>query len=272
MKKIAIIGSEGGMSCAYFTGAILALVEKYSLTDPYIVIGSSGSTGTLAYYVSKQYKSIKNIWQNLLPSKKFVSFWRPKEIMDIDYLIDDIFKKQDILNTQAIKESKIKFFIAITNVHSRKIEYVNNKDNVDIFEALRASNAAPVAYNKWVRINHKEYVDGAIEAPLSVNIKKAQKEGAEIIIAFDNSHHDFAANALLKFYSFFVGKVFLRRVKSYLRHTEYHNADKNVLIIKPSVKLPITVLDNKRKHIIKTMHIGHSDVMKNKELEELLKF
>ncbi|MCX6800136.1 MAG: hypothetical protein NT091_03250 [Candidatus Falkowbacteria bacterium] len=52
MKKIAIVGSEGGMSCAYFVGVVLALVEKFNLTDPHIVIGSSGSTGTLAYYVS----------------------------------------------------------------------------------------------------------------------------------------------------------------------------------------------------------------------------
>src|SRR3990167_2695216 len=75
-KKIAIVASEGGMSCAYSVGAILALVEKFDLVNPYLVIGSSGSTGTFAYYVAGQYKSIRNIWENLLPSKKFISWLR----------------------------------------------------------------------------------------------------------------------------------------------------------------------------------------------------
>ena len=69
MKKIAIVASEGGISCAYSVGAILALVEKFDLVNPYLVIGSSGCTSTFAYYVAGQYKSIRNIWENLLPSR-----------------------------------------------------------------------------------------------------------------------------------------------------------------------------------------------------------
>ncbi len=261
MKKVAIIGSEGGMSCAYFTGAILALVEKLNFTDPYMVVGSSGSTGTLAYYVARQYGSIKNIWQNLLPSKKFVSFWRLGEIMDIDYLIDEIFKKQDPLDTRSVKESKIKFFVSVTNVNNKKIEYVSNKDDVDIFEALRASNAAPVVYNKLVRIKRNLYIDGAIEAPLDVNIKKAKQEGAEVIIAFDNSHHDFFSKNLLRFFSLFLGKYVREKVWSYTRETRHNYKDKNILIIKPGVRLFSGTLDNTREHIIKTMRIGYNDVV-----------
>ena len=69
MKKVAIVGYEGGVSCAYFVGVILALVEKFNLTHPYLVIGSSGSTGTLAYYVAGQYESIRKIF-----GKKFFFF------------------------------------------------------------------------------------------------------------------------------------------------------------------------------------------------------
>ena len=55
MSKIAIVTSEGGMSCAYSVGVILGLIDKYKLTDPDIVIGASGSSGFLAYLVTKQY-------------------------------------------------------------------------------------------------------------------------------------------------------------------------------------------------------------------------
>ncbi len=108
MKKVAIVGSGGGMSCAYFAGAILALVRELNFTKPYLAIGSSGSTGTLAYYVSEQYDSIEHIWSNLLSSKEFISLIRINKIMDIDYLIDEVFKKQDILDVDKLKSSKIK--------------------------------------------------------------------------------------------------------------------------------------------------------------------
>lgn len=271
MKKIAIIGSEGGMSSAYFAGAILALVEKFNLTDPYIVIGSSGSTGTLAYYVSKQYKSIENIWQNLLPQKEFISPWRLKEIMDIDYLIDVIFKKQDVLNIKTVKESNIKFFISITNINNGKLEYVTNKDDTDIFEALRASSAAPIVYNKIVKIKNNEYVDGCIEAPLSTNITKAKQEGAEVIIAINDSNPSFIEDTFLKIYSLFRNKSFRKRLKHYLNEKNYHNNDKNVLIIKPSTRLPISAFDNNQKHIIETMQIGYNDIIsKSSLIQELI--
>jgi len=141
-EKIAIVASEGGMSCAYFFGVISALVEKFNLINPYLVIGSSGSTGTFAYYVAGQYESIRNIWENLLPSKKFISLLRLHKMMDIDYLVDDIFKKQDVLDVEKVKLSKIKLFISATNIETGALEYFGNQTDVDIFEALRASSAA----------------------------------------------------------------------------------------------------------------------------------
>ena len=80
MSKIAIVTSEGGMSCAYSVGVILGLIDKYKLTDPDIVIGASGSSGFLAYLVTKQYKEGQNIWANLLSTKKFISFSRWNKI------------------------------------------------------------------------------------------------------------------------------------------------------------------------------------------------
>src|ERR1051326_2618384 len=106
MEKLAIVTSEGGMKCAYSVGVILALVEKYHLVKPDMVIGASGSTGTLAYFVAGQYQSIRNIWENLLSNKNFISYLRVRRIMDIDYLIDTVFKKQDILDVNKIKQSR----------------------------------------------------------------------------------------------------------------------------------------------------------------------
>ena len=104
-KKIALILSGGGMAASYNFGALLALVEKYQFISPDIVITGSGSAGTASYYIAGQHNS--NIWGDLLSTKKFINFLRFWKIIDIDYLIDEIFKKQDPLQSEKIHQSKI---------------------------------------------------------------------------------------------------------------------------------------------------------------------
>lgn len=267
MKKIGIVTSGGGMSCSYSVGVLLALVEKYKFTNPYVVIGGSGSTGTLAYYVAKQYPQIKNIWENLLSTKKFISFARPQRIMDIDYLIDEVFKKQEPLDTKTINNSDISFFVAVTSLETGKLEYYSNKDGLDIFELLRASSAIPVAFNKPVLIKGNKYVDGDVGDSLSSNIKKAKDEGAEIVIAIDSTNKSKIINFFIKIWSLFQNKNF--RKGFYIYHTKHLNNGPKTIFIKPTTTLATTTLDNDREHIVKTINIGYNDLMSNNEVREL---
>ena len=95
--KLALILSGGGMTCAYSAGATVGLVDKYNFKNPDIAIGSSGGAGTLAYYVAGQYDAIRNIWTNLLATRKFINSLRFWKIIDIDYVIDVVFTKQEPL-------------------------------------------------------------------------------------------------------------------------------------------------------------------------------
>ena len=122
-NKTAIIMSGGGMSCSYGVGALLALVEKFNFKKPAIAIAGSGSSGTMSYFVAEQYDSIRNIWTNLLSTKKFINPFRITKIIDIDYLIDEVFKKQDALDEEKIYNSKITYLIPATNVDTGEIEY-----------------------------------------------------------------------------------------------------------------------------------------------------
>jgi len=266
-NKIAIVASEGGMSCAYSVGVILGLVEKYNLTTPDIVIGISGSTGTLAYYVAGQYKSIRNIWENLLSNNKFVNYSRLTRLMDIDYLIDEVFKKQDVLDISAVKLSPINFYIAVTNKKTGKTEYFSNKDDIDIFEALRASSAMPVFFNKSVIINSNEYIDGGVSSNIQNSINLAKHLGANKIVAIDNSNNNFQNKFFSRIYSLFTSTELRNAVKSNC-HTL--NKDSGVLLIKPSTKLPISTLDNNRDRIRQTIQIGYNDVVETTLIENFI--
>lgn len=121
----------------------------------------------MSYFIAEQYHSIKNIWENLLTSKKFINRLRFWNIIDINYLIDEIFKKQDILNISNISHSPIDYYIAATNAITGKVEYFSNHNNVDIFEVMRASKAMPFFFGETVQINNQYFID----SPNSTSIK-----------------------------------------------------------------------------------------------------
>lgn len=128
--------SGGGMKCSFGVGAILAIAEKYKIKEPFLLICGSGSAGTGSYYVSAQYKSIRNIWTNLVSSKTI-------------YLIPALNKK------------------------TGKIDYLDVKKN-DIFECMRATKAMPIAFklNPKVEINNSFYCDSPISSKPETHIKK----------------------------------------------------------------------------------------------------
>lgn len=160
-KKIAIVLSGGGMTCVYQVGVLQALREKFAVA-PDIIVGSSGSAGTVAYFATEQFETIKHIWLDLLSTNKFISLWRIWKIMDIDYLIDVIFKKEALLDVLKLTKTKAKYFIAATNSETGRVRWFTNGAEQYIFEILRASKAMPVAYNKRVGIGGHSMLMGIL--------------------------------------------------------------------------------------------------------------
>jgi predicted patatin/cPLA2 family phospholipase len=270
MKKVAIVTSGGGMSCAYISGALLALAKEYGLVEPYAVIGGSGSAGALAYFTAGQYESRLDIWSELLTTKRFISLARPHKVMDINYLIDEVFKKQSPMDIEKIKKSKTKLLISATDFETGKPRYFSNTD--DIYEALRASKAIPVIFNRTVTIDGRKYIDGQISSPLYNNIKKAKEEGAEKIIAIDTSNKIRSVKLLFKIYSFFVGKDLRKCFNKYLAKKKKNNITKDdyIMYIKPSIKLPTSLLNNTKESVKRTISVGYDDIANNKELRYFL--
>ncbi len=266
---LALITSEGGMSCAYSVGTILGLIEHYKLTNPDMVIGSSGSTGTLAYYVSGQHDSIRNIWSNLLSTKELVSYRRLNRVIDIDYLIDEVFGKQDKLDVDAISKSKIDLYIGATDFVTGESHYFSNRSGDNILEALRASSAMPMVYGKKITVNGKRYIDGAISANLADNIKKAKSLGADKILAIDTINHNASANFVLKFYSWFCNDALKRTINKYFETNLVNlvSTDENILLIKPSRPLKTSSLDNRREHLLDAIELGYKDIVENEKVE-----
>ena len=264
----------GALSCGYSAGALLALVRHCGLSFPHVIVASSGSAGAATYKTAGQDNFIEYFWGHSLSKKQFISLRRFWKIMDIDYLVDEIFKKQAPLDVEKLKASPTKLFISVTNYKTGKPHFFSNQDEVDIFEVLRASKAAPLLYNKTVTINGVEYVDGALGAPIAVNIKKAFEEGATDVIAIDNIiAYTLGTRALLKLYSMFVSSNLADTIKNYSKSKERRESNQNprVLLLQPSIALPAGALQNNEESMCTTMAIGFADVVSNPQLNSFLK-
>ncbi|KKW19897.1 MAG: hypothetical protein UY63_C0005G0080 [Parcubacteria group bacterium GW2011_GWA2_51_10] len=188
MKKdrIAIVCSGGGMRCAYTGGALVALAREKELTSPDFIIASSGSAAFALYYLAGQLDAIQDIATYLLSTPKFISFLRPWKIMDIDYLIDVVFKEQRPLDVKKLQQAHSDYFIGVTESGSRRAHYISKSAHVNEFELLRATKAIPILYNGSASLFGKRYIDGAVSISFEDSINKAFELGATKIIGIDN--------------------------------------------------------------------------------------
>jgi predicted patatin/cPLA2 family phospholipase len=191
-RKLALVMSGGGMRCVYGAGVLAALTEEFKLTEPDLVVASSGSVANGAYYLSGQYRSLIAAWLDVLPSKRFICYSGRRRILDIDYLVDEVFKKQHPLDLKTLAKKKTRMFFATTRVKDGKTIFMKMPATKHAYECLRAAKAIPLAYGKSVKLGKSEYIDGDFGSSTDDLVAKAAAEGATDIIVIENhAHKDF---------------------------------------------------------------------------------
>ena len=174
------------MRSAHGGGFLYALALELGIKTPDIMVGSSGSAGNTFYFVTGQYENGKRIWLEHLSTPKFISplrFWR---IMDVDYLVDTVCKKQEPLDINKLKSSPIDWHIPITDYETGSPRYVSADDGLDPFEILRATTALPVLFSRKIFIGGKRYVDGETGPRLEDHIAHAIEQGATKILVLND--------------------------------------------------------------------------------------
>jgi predicted patatin/cPLA2 family phospholipase len=126
---------------------------------PKHIVAVSGSVGSAVYFCAGQYEAGKRIWTEHLASDRFISFSRPLQIIDIDYLIDDVLRTYETIQWEAVRSSKTHIICPVHAVYGESVKIGSNYD-ID-YEFLRASMALPVIYGKNVMLNGVAYRDFA---------------------------------------------------------------------------------------------------------------
>lgn len=263
-KLIAVVCEGGGMRCAYTGGALSALALKFKCTSPDIIIASSGSAAMALYYLTGQYDAIKAICVRLLSTRKFISLLRFWRIVDIDYLVDHVFKKDVPLDTRCLRKSNTHYFISLTDAKTGNIHYACREDGIDPFELLRATKAMPLLFGKRVSINGTAYIDGEFLGTLGEMVTKAEEAGATDIIVIDNS----PGPTIYDLFKWFFRKIYFPRLGS--KKERGANIGPRIIVIKNKT-IPAGLLTTKNETLEKTFWLGYDDAVRSRELEDLFR-
>jgi predicted patatin/cPLA2 family phospholipase len=268
--KTAIVISWWWMWSSYWVWCILAMIEMYWSIRPDIIIAGSGSTGTMSYFVSWQYDAIQNIWLHLLSTSKFINPFRFRKIMDIDYLIDDVFQRQEPLDAEKIYNSEIDYYLSVTNGETWKVEYLSNHSQIDIFEAMRASKAIPILYGKKVLISWKQYLDTPNSTSIELKIQKAIELWAKKIVIIDNWKKTRKwITAILLLWKSGIFKKNYR--KEYTQRIAYQTPkDVRTVLLRPQWEIEIWLLQNDEEMIRKTIERWYNETLSNKDIRSFL--
>jgi len=158
-----LVVQGGGMRGIYSMSALMA-IEECGLGGAFDnVVGSSAGAINCAYLLAEQAKIAVTVYLDDISNKSFINIIRLSKIVDIDFLVDGVLKKKKSLDLEKVKNSTSKLHIILTDYLSGKSTLITNRDTgIDLMEAIRATAAMPILYNKIIQVGGRGYIDGGV--------------------------------------------------------------------------------------------------------------
>jgi predicted patatin/cPLA2 family phospholipase len=164
----------GGMRAGFVAGVLMALMDK-GWTGFDAAVAVSASVPTLAYFASGQRKVMETVWRQELCTRKLVCYHNlpaaslalstQRPLVNIDYLVDEVFKERYPLDLAAMKENGIRCRFAATRVPEGTLELLDPLEH-DIYTLMKACLAVPGCYPGTICLGPCEYLDGGAVHPL----------------------------------------------------------------------------------------------------------
>ena len=277
--KVGLVLEGGGMRALFTAGVLDALLDVKELNIDGIVGVSAGALFGVNY-VSEQKERAIRYNKKYARDKRYMGFYSwitTGNAVNEDFAFYEIPFKLDVFDQEKFKESKIDFYVVMTNIENGQAEYVLIKDVFEQMEYLRATSALPFA-SKIIEINGKKYLDGGISD--SIPIDYCESLGYDKIILIltrpENNYKDDKLNFLYKLvYRKYpnlverlinIGKdyeIVLKKIK------DLENKNK-IFVIRPPKVLKIGRLEKNEDKIQNVYDIGLNTG--KKEIDNLFKY
>jgi predicted patatin/cPLA2 family phospholipase len=219
--------------------------------------------GNVLYFAARQWESTKRIWTELLATPRFISRWRLWRIMNVDYLIDEVFKQQERLNLAALKLSPIDWYVPLSDFETGKTFYASARDNFDPFEILRAAKAVPFLFGKRVPLARRRYIDGELGPILQDHLDHVLQLGARNIVIVNHTAAWTRTNSMpVRLYSTLIARgmhdAIIRDISTDVK--SFHATDAHIVFVSPT-NLPCGSATHSKEKIRATFERGYNDAL-----------
>ena len=263
--KVGLVLEGGGMRALFTAGVLDALLDVKEL-DVDGIVGVYAGALFGANYVSGQKERAIRYNKKYARDKRYMGFhsWiTTGNAVNKEFAFYELPFKLDVFDQEKFKESKIDFYVVMTNVENGKSEYVLIKDIFEQMEYLRATSALPFA-SKIIEINGKKYLDGGISD--SIPIDYCESLGYDKIILVltrpENSYKEDKLNFLYKLVYRKYPKLVERLInmgKDYevvLKKIKKLENENKIFVIRPPKVLKIGRLEKDENKIQEVYDIG----------------
>ena len=277
--KVGLVLEGGGMRALFTAGVLDALLDVKEL-DVDGIVGVSAGALFGANYVSRQKERAIRYNKKYARDKRYMglhSWITTGNAVNKEFAFYEIPFKLDVFDQEKFKQSKIDFYVVMTNVENGQAEYVLIEDIFEQMEYLRATSALPFA-SKIIEINGKKYLDGGISD--SIPIDYCQSLGYDKIILIltrpENSYKEDKLNFLYKLvyrkYPNLVERL-INMGKDYevvLKKIKDLENENKIFVIRPPEVLKIGRLEKNEDKIQNVYDIGLNTGIK--EIDSLLNY
>lgn len=182
--RIGLVIEGGGMR-GVVSGAMAAAIENLDLSRCFdAVYGASAGAMAAAFLVAGTARAGATIYYENINNRRFVNPWRffsPKPIMDLDFLVYDVFKRSVPLNCQKIITSHCHLNVVMTDVKTgRKTVFNEFESDEKLLLALKASASNPLFACPPVDIDGIGYWDAILVE--SIPVRTALDDGCTHVV------------------------------------------------------------------------------------------
>lgn len=168
------IALEGGGCRAAFSAGILHTLLKEGVAADAIVGSSSGSMNAACYAASNP-DALKEMWANVETVRRIIDYGRFVNPfggpgLDVDDLVYRFLRDEGHLDSVAATSAGTALYVTATNIDTMQAD-VLRPDADTLWDALRASMALPVAYNRVAEFQGSRYVDGGVASPIPFDVQ-----------------------------------------------------------------------------------------------------
>lgn len=217
--RTALLILSGANLGAYGNGTTIAL-HLLGLADIFdVVVGVSTGAGIGGYYLGGENQAFlsSSIYYTEFSGARFINYCHPRKIIDVNLISEVMRRGRTKMDMEAIKKSRSKFFVGVTNAETGDGELIDAKNaSPDVIAAIEASAAIPLGYNPPVVINQRSYYDGGVSMPCPIR-EVCEKFQPTDVLVLPNRPLRFGSQSFRKLRDHLFAAIALRNLSKPLR-------------------------------------------------------